>query len=79
MGLISKKSGPRALAPFAFRFSQVSPFFDFTDVGDRQLVKVKISDVCLITDSTFHCVYLLDPENFKSSQMILNAKSCYSE
>jgi hypothetical protein len=64
-GLISKKSGPRALAPFAFQFSQVSPFFDFTDVGDRHFVKIKISGMCPITYFSCHHVYLLNSENFK--------------
>jgi hypothetical protein len=51
-GLISKKNEPRALAPFAFRFSQVSPFFDFTDVGDRQSVNTKIIGMCSIVGFT---------------------------
>lgn len=65
IGLISKKSEPRTLAPFALRFSQVSPIFDSTDVGDKQFVKNKISGMCSITDFTCHRVYLFDSENFK--------------
>jgi hypothetical protein len=41
--LVGLSNQPWALSPFASSFSQVNPFFDFIDVGDEDIVKIKVA------------------------------------
>lgn len=40
--LIDLNNQPQGLSTFASNFSQVYPFFDFIDIGDTYVVKMKI-------------------------------------